>query len=366
MTPGRRLTLLAFLVSIAFYNGILGCATLPKWIVLAVGLPLCRFAPRLTIENLCVGTLLAWCAASIAWTPERFEAVNKLYFFLLFGYAFIAAQEGTLRDIMLGFAAGLCVNAVIGLLQFAGDDLGINQGVAPAGLLFNADFLAEFAAVVSVWIVAVRRWEILPLTALPLALCSSRAAVVVFVAGAIWCLPRWWHRLAAVVAACPAAYLALYHLGSGKARDVNARIEIWRWGMQHLSWRGMGIEWTRAAREVIYLPGMPPRLVGEIHSDVLQIPVELGIIGACLILLLGGLLLWHARHDRIGTAVLVACGADLAVNFPLQLPLSGALLAMVAGTAAAAGHRVQLPRFRRTVAADAGVGPTRAGIGAAG
>ena len=328
------LGVLAFVVSVAYWPGILGQTTTPRWVALAIGLALVsRLDPRkVEPKILCLLSLgLAWAAVGLAWTPDRLAGMLQLFYFGTFGLAFIAAAgEADFDGIMTGFALGIGVSSTLAIPQVFGWSPVVEFNV-PAGLFFNREILAELAAPVAVWAV-LRRSPLAVLPLLPLALCQSRVGVL---SAALGLLYAWKARTRTKVLALSilavAASASILWLGPGKLYSGEERMAIWRAAAAGMTLFGRGIGWFQHAHP----------LYDTAHSDGLQAFAEFGV-GALFWLAIPALIFWRKRGSDVERAVLAAACVEAAVSFPLHTPTTGFLGAVVAGFLARARPRLFL------------------------
>ena len=166
---------LAFLVMTAYWPGFSGAATVPRFTAMACASILVLIGPRIALTTAHVAGLLflAWCAASIGWSDLPDDAIGALFRLLLLTAAFaLGSQLGSLRPVMIGAVAGLAISSALAIAQWYGWR-GLPQGVMPAGLFYNKNYMAEVAALVLIWALAERMWlavpALLPAVVLPMA-----------------------------------------------------------------------------------------------------------------------------------------------------------------------------------------------------
>lgn len=320
----------AFLASIVFWPGIPALATVPRWAVIAVGLPLVSRLDLSEVEPSYLHMLFAglvWASVGLAWTPDPLAGCLQLFYLLTLCLVFVAVAAADFDDIMCGLLAGVGVSAIVVLTQLAGHSP-VAQFAPPAGLFFNRDILAEFAAPVTVWAVLTlrRRWLSAALIAL-LAILHSRSAALAAALGFVYAsrlsLTGKLYLLSGIIVASIAAFIF------GDAISAHQRIEIWRTTLTHLNLFGHGLGWFQ-----VTFP-----LYQTSHSDLLQLIAELGI-GSLAWLLIPIRMFAEARGSVVQRAVLLTCCVEAAVSFPLHEPMGGFVFAVAAGSLA--GHRRHL------------------------
>ncbi len=344
MTPTVRLSALAFLVAAAYLPGIYSAASSPRWWVLAVGLPLAsdldpRRLPVVASAFLLLGP--AWAAATLTWTPDPYAGALAWYQLALLGLVAVAASGVEVGPVLTAFGWGLAISAALAVPQALGwhplpatyAPSPLPGFAAPSGLFYSPEVLAVTATPVLVWATLARRWLLAVITSVPLALCGSRAAVLVASVGLLygWRPERRWPRWAAIVLAVLIAPAVLL-ISPDKAATGAARIVLWLSALHSVTPLGRGLGWWQVAH-----PGPYEEFA---HSDALQSFVELGSVAG---LLLGALvvLLWRTTAALPERAALVAACATAAVSFPIHLPASGFLFALLAGHVAGDWGRVR-------------------------
>jgi hypothetical protein len=331
----HRMGILGFSVASAYWPGLLSAAWVPRWAVIAIGLPLAsRLDPRAVPEGL--RWLLLWLLATalIATTwasPDRMGGYLELFFMTLLCLAFVAgAALESLDDVMIGLGYGVVISSLGALVKLA---LAAGDGPAPVGLFFNSEVFAEFAALVLVWAVLRKQIGIAVMCAMPLALCESRVALLAAACGLLYAFgPRSKAKMAmCLVVLLSASAAMLFAFGLHKAGTADHRLVLWTATIYSWTQFGHGLGWfatTHPASEFA-------------HSDALQAIAELGI---------GGFALWlipiFAFNSRRGSnaerATFVAVCVEVAVSFPLHFPASGFLAAMLAGYLACSGVPLRL------------------------
>jgi hypothetical protein len=353
---------LGFLVTVAYWPGLIDAAKLPREAVVAIGVPLLlRVEPRLMDRR--IGWLLlfgvAWAIGGV-WARGDVEAG---FWLLVLMVTFVAgAGLDTLDGIMTGMALGLAVNSGICIAQLLGWQ-GVEQNTVPAGLFFSREVLAELAAPVAVWgwINAVKTkagfgdrrnrfrsvGHLLLVCggSLPLSLCGERAAIFAAVCGGLYYYVRQqigrqvsndsvpgsygrlhnifsaWYLVGSlcIVFAGIAAFFHLYYYPERWATAV-ARFGYWKLTAGSFTLWGHGLGWFRATYP----------LIDVAHSDVLQMGAELGA-GAIFFLAIPVLCLWQRRGTDAERAILVTICVLGVVSFLFELPANGFLAAVVAG-----------------------------------
>ena len=310
--------LLGLAVSTAYWPGMLSPAFGPRWAALAVGVPLAfSIDPRELPEPIrwLLAFLFAIATASVFISPDQPSALYELMQIAIVAAAFVAAAGRTsIDDVMAGLAAGLAASSAL---------LVYNYGDKPVGLFLNSEVLAEFAALITVWAVVQKRYITAASTLVPLALCHSRIALLTVAVGLVFAYwPRSTRARAAVITAIVAVAAELLFASAYKAGSADHRLILWGTAAVALFHApfGSGLGWFQAAQ--------PESMFA--HSDVLQMLVELGI-GAIAIVLIPIVALRKGRGTNAERAVLVAVCFQAVVSFPLHMPASAFVAALVAG-----------------------------------
>lgn len=326
--------LLAFIASVAFWPGIPDMATVPRWAIIAIGLPLVSRLDIRAIDQpfrdlLLIG--LAWAAVTVIWTPDHLGGALALFYLAVLALVFIAAAEAFFDDLMFGLALGVAVSAVFVVVQLAGWSP-VTQFSAPAGLFFNRDLLAEFVAPVWVW-VAMRegsrsiRIAASVVIAMILMATHCRSAGLAAALGFIYASRLSFSQKSLAVAGI--AVLGVAALAFGDQATAQQRIAIWWQALTHISVFGHGIGWFQVS--------FP--LYASAHNDLLQLFAELGI-GAIPWLLIPVLIFANGRGGIVQRAVLLTICVEAAVSFPLHTPMGGFVGAAVSGCLAGNRGRV--------------------------
>lgn len=318
--------LIAFLVASVYYPGIFGPAYMPKWWAMALGLPL---VPNISVTNMRPAVATAWIAG-LAWAfallfishhPVN-GALPFAFMLLLFAVAVAASGLDDIKPTMLALILGLLPSSLLVIPQTLDWWSPVPQSVAPAGLFINREILAEFAAPLLVWALISRRWWWAVIPALPVALCYSRVAVFVVACSLLYAwAARWYWKALCIAAVAVLCVAAFFFLGIGKEWSAGLRMVLWGAAVMSITPLGHGLGWWAAAH--------PFPSEEFVHSDALQVLVELGLPGALLLAV--PVLCWRRRaHVSIRAAFVAVC-IEAAVSFPLHAPAQGFLWALLAG-----------------------------------
>ncbi len=274
---------------------------------------------------------LAWAAVSLLWSPDPYGGFNEVAHFTVLTGAFVLG--GNLVDVspvMRGLSLGLTVSAVVCALRWLGVDL-VTQNAAsdiPAGLFFNSNMLAELAAPVLVWGIVARAkvgWLLGPAACFAFAL--DRAAALSSIAAlAIFKVPRWfwlfWPFLFPVLLL---VFLIMTEVGPDRLWSLDERLSIWSSALSGLTVFGRGAGSFMALFQAEYA-----------HNDLLQALFEFGVAALIPAAVLVYSLLRPQNDSAARSAYLLLLLEGL-VSFPLQLPASGVLTMLLAGSLCASG-----------------------------
>lgn len=314
-----------FALAVAYGPFMVDGATALRFALMAVALPLLWQRPRLTVGHLLWAAWLAFGAASLAWTPDRWNAMQHLVYLALGGLAFsLGGEAPTLRGFARGAALGLGVSSALAVAQTFGFD-GIWQGASPAGLFYNKNFMAEALALCAILCLTYGDWPyaLILVPGLVVAHCRS-ADLALGVATLVWLWasrPRLALALGAIaVGACAALF---------NAQTLDYRFTIWLATISHLTPLGHGL-----GSFYEQYPSFGPLIQGARpeypHNEFIYSLYELGVGAAAPIAL--GVWCWMGRarwRPFLGAAACIA-----AFGFPLQLPFTLCLISLVAGRCA--------------------------------
>lgn len=323
--------LLGFAVAAAFWPGLLSGSFVPRWGVIAVGLPLVSSIDARAIpEGLrwTLAFLLALGAVSLLGSPYPQAGAEDLLFVVLLCGAFLfGAEQASLDDVMTGIAWGAGISALLCIPQFFDWWQPVEQVSRPAGLFFSSEVMGEFASLVFVWAARSRRYWIAALMVAPIVLTGSRIGLFAAAIGLFW--GRSWRVTAPAIVGLAFAGVGavLFH----KVGSAEHRVILWGAGLLSLSLLGNGLGYVTAAFPYEEF----------LHSDALQVLVELGIGGLVLV----AIPIAAFRSDRgndAERALFAAVCVEALVSFPLHFPASGFVAAVVAGYLAGTGPLVRV------------------------
>ena len=325
---------LSLLVSVAFVPGWTGAAIPTNWVAMSFVLPWMVWkGVKMTPFHWLGLAFLGYAFASVAWAPDRFDAVWELWHWTMFGLCFVlGAQTKDLRGFWKGLAIGCGVSSAIAVVQWwGGADWQIiptaNWG-KPPGLFFNDAVAGAVAAMTLVGLATelMWAWALLPL---PLLLLShSRGAWVAVLGTYAWMIfnglygwTRWVYVCLLLIPATVAIYY--YH---GPSDGI--RLEIWQAMATHLVPFGHGVGSSLSLYTVISNQLFH---IEHAHNDYLNLAYEFGL-GAIPLTILA----WLLVENREATSwPPFACGLILCLYYwTLESPVTGFVFCVVAGRVA--------------------------------
>lgn len=340
------MTALAFLVTVAYIPGIPGFAYVPRWAVLAIGIPLLLFFVRAELDRgqVLALTFVGYATLSLTWSPVFVEAIHGWFKLALLAGAFWAAtQVERLDQVYAAFGAGICVSAAIAILQFFGMkpvDY-VEAALGTPGLFGNKNFFGEAATMALIGVVATRQWVWVPGCLLAAVLTQCRGAWIgLGVAGTVWLWQR--QRVLAVLVIVIMVLGVRLVIGTAVNSAIGERLAIWGDTISGLSIAGRGVG-SYHVTVAEHGERMAQRLTRtqHAHNDLLEAVFEYGIGSIALILLIAYCLCGPNEPARLVLAGFLGAGL---VGFPFHQPATAFLAAVVAGHLC--GTRARLRRER--------------------
>jgi hypothetical protein len=329
--------LFGFALTTAYWPGITGAGTTPRWDIAALLGVVLFFAPRvrMTAAHWLGLILIAWLSITLLWSEGRQDGYDAIFKLLIAGCAFaVGSATEDLRPIWIGSAIGIGVSSAVVLAQLAGWH-GIESDGGYSGLFVNRDRLAAAAALVAIAILAPlggRSWLALPL--LPaLVMPQSRVAWLALAVGFL-SLPlrpawlRWGARAAALVGGIVTAVLRLGNPSDGE------RINLYRDTVNALTpfGHGLGSFWESFPAHAHYFDiakvGTRPE---HPHNEWLWLAYE-GGFPAFVLGMVFALAIWLAAEDYPAErGIFAALFVFSLVAMPFHDPVTLTLGALVAG-----------------------------------
>lgn len=350
---------LGLALTAAYWPGIAGAATAPRWGVGAAMAVALFVAPpaRVTTAHVVGGLLVAWLLLSLAWSPSQLDGIDAAGKLLIVTAAFaLGSALDDVRPFVAGAAGGIAISGIVAIAQWFGWS-GIESAWNPAGLFYNANRLAEAAAIVLAGVLALRLWWALPGLIPALVIPQARSAAVAV--GAVTLIWAWRQgravRLAVIALAICLGTIVL--TGRGIRLDtIMERIALWSDTISGLTLMGHGLgSFAETFPQYATHFDLTRSRPDHPHNEIIWLAYEGGAVAVGLFGVLCGVL-WMARAHALGL-VLVAMGLVALVAMPFHDPASILFVGVVAGHVARCGLRTH----RKAVARGA---PLRAGLAA--
>lgn len=330
-------SLLAFLVLAAYWPGIAGPATTPRWIVLFTLVPLLLFFAdrvRLTLSHVAGLAFIAWCAVTLMWSVSPLDGIGALAELAAIGSIFaLGSLSDDLTPLYRGAAVGIGVSSVLVIGQWL-HLIDIPAFYLPAGLFVNANHMGEAAALVLVACLFNRIWWGVLASAPALLLSGSRAAVL---AVAISCMAWLWaNHLRATAAVCCVLALwlavAAFFIVKPDMNGQHERLAIWSDTARNLTFAGAGIgSYWEAFPDIAVATDISRVRPEHAHNEFLDIAFETGAVGFLLFLAFAATLWGPFNVER---AILIAVLVEASFAFPFSNPATTFLGSVAAGAAA--------------------------------
>jgi O-antigen ligase len=333
--------LFAFALMVAYWPGVAGIATTPRWDVAAL-LSIALFAAprvRMTAAHWIGLALVGWMLASLIWNDGgadgRADGIDAALQMVIAATAFALGSTMLRIDgLLAGAAIGIGVNSAFAIAQHFGyGGIPQHEGCC-AGLFFNRNSLAAVAAMVGVGLLTLPRlWVLLPLVLPALILAPSRAAWLALILG--WMAGSrfawFWAAMAALVGIAVLLFSPLYEVHLDPSS--NERLMIWHDTIDHLNWFGHGlgafredfIKWFHYFD--IFARHTRPE---HPHNELLGFAFE-GGVPAVALLLAFALAIWFAGRERSELGILAGLAVLSMFAMPFHDPATVVLGALCAG-----------------------------------
>lgn len=332
-----------------FWPGLAGAAEPSRWCFAAVAIPALLCFCRIEVKSIhwWLGVLLVWGALSLTWTTVWYDGIYTWFETALLVLAIVWAMEcGHPEGFYKGCAVGLGVSGLIGIAQWLRYDVVITQfaGSGPSGLFVNQSMLGEAAAPIVAVLLARRQWLWAIPPAVALVLSQQRSSIVAVLICAIILMRNQSRLWIGIAVACSVAaffgvsYKILAPFPVLHPWDsIPQRLDMWMDLLGNLRFFGHGIGSFYAA-----FPAHSPHLLSEptsawimvahAHNDYLEFLFELGVPGVAILGIIGWQL-WQASFRSPEFHGLLACAITALVGFPLHMPFTGVVFAVMAGVA---------------------------------
>lgn len=343
--------LMTFAVSVA-YVPLPSYATAGRWAMIAAFLIVAvwRISPRMTFGHLAGLAFLMWCIASFFWSYAPLDTINECFHLMLLAGVFLVAScERDLRRVTAALCMALLVSDLIAIGQMNGLNL-VNQMGNPAGLFLNKDYFAQIAVPATILAIGYRMWAYVPAAAFGIVVTDSRLALIAAIAGALVLMRRWPAFFIAFTAGLASAAAFVYFDSEDAARliSLNDRLAFWQVTAANLSWVGYGFG---------SYPSLFP-LWEHAHNEFLEVAFEVGVIGAGLLIAVFAYAL--RSSDDVARAAFVSLLVCCLGSFPLHLPTTAYLAALLAGYLCADPRRIRMAQSVRRV--SSAIGPRHFGL----
>lgn len=285
---------------------------------------------RVPHKGILLGILL-YSVASLFWMEVRLDGYLELWHLVLLLVAFsVGAVCGNLEKPLTLMAITVAITLPAVALQSLGYS-GVPQTAPPAGLFLNKNVLAETAAVLLIAMIYLRNWAlVIPLLIITVLAREKAAYAGMAVAMITYLWPRS-PRLAGAVLAIGMVLLAAF-VGSLSATE---RFDIWLDTWQGTKWYGNGIGsyftvFPASATHYDVLTIRPEYA----HNEFLHVLFEYGIGSIGFLLLTIYALRGSRELERL---IFVSILAVSLFAFPLHMPITAFLAALVAGRLCSSG-----------------------------
>lgn len=332
-----------FALTSAYWPGITGAATTPRWLVASLLVVALFFIPRvrLTVTHWLGLILIGWLLLSLLWSEGQIDGVDAGIKLVIVATAFaVGSTLSDTRPLLIGASVGIGVSSCFVIAQWLGWSGIETYDNRLAGLFYNRDRLASAAAMVAIWLCAdrpSRLWLLLPLVAPSLILAPSRAAWLAFLVGIFTIRAREFSMSTKVRALTWLALAAVVGVGTGIAITngsvigINQRLDLYRDTFAALNafGHGLGSFWESfpAHAQLFSLATERPE---HPHSEWLWLTYE----GGFPAFILGGIFAYSVWQDAEGTAIRpVLAGIFVFSLFamPFHDPVTFILGALLAG-----------------------------------
>ena len=339
------LTAFSWLLTVAYWPGIISASIAPRWAVLMVGLPILLIVYwRLHLAFLASWAVMgAYMVLTTLWAPNVPVAVGDLVHWAILLMAVLLGsilKDEHFDQILYGLSVGLALSVLMCIVQLADqpfhnwiyfNDWSAN---APGGLFTNRNVVAETAAPVFMWAMLRKKWWATIFPVLLLIITHTRAAPVAIVAvatlyvvGLRWLIWMWISLVVVDVVVIAHQFIL--------TDSVYERLEIWATVAPKLNLFGHGA--GSFAFDYPYFQAA--------HNDILQFGYQYGIAAVAVAVVWLAWLCLNVK-DWARYVVLVIFVESL-VSFPLEMPTTGFIAAVLAGRLFGLRDRLQWLEYYR-------------------
>ncbi len=333
---------IAFLVAVAFWNGMMMASIVPRWCAacLIFGL-LFQGSSKFTAAHLAGILWIGWATLSLTWSANPINGVGVLLQIIIMMACFsVGARTQSLRPVYAGMAIGLSLSSVVMLWQFQVDRSVVWPSMTDvSGLFTNANTAGEIAVMVMIGAANERMWWAVPLTLAPVFAYSGRGYMIALASAiVVWLWER--SRIAtAALLAVGAGYVAWVSMYPGKISSTSERVDLYLDTLGSIKFWGWGL----GSFETTYGIGATridtlARHPEHAHSDFLELIYELGP-GA----LFAFAFIWYLMRNAPANTerlVMVSFLVMALFGFPIHMPATAFLAALVAGRLSQSGDAV--------------------------
>lgn len=335
----HRFGIWGFCVAVAFVPGIMSAAYSGRWAVIALGIPLMGPINFQFIRpvQIALGLSFVWGAVSMLVALDIHGAqFDMILMVLMIGVMSAAAQMESLDNILTGLCWGVGVSSVFCAIAIVDHPLVEQGSLKYAGLFYNSEVLTELAAPLFVWAMISRKFDMVAATILPLIVNGQRIAVLAAGIALLYGYRRigWKYILGIVVLMAVALTAVMASRADNIFGSIAQRIVIWLETIMAFTPMGHGVGWFRAVHPESEFA----------HSDVIQAIAEFGI-GAALFAVIPIMISFRNRGSNAERACFVAICIEGILSFPLHVPASAFLIAVVSGYLVRSGGMVRRVGF---------------------
>lgn len=324
-TPSHRLAVLGLGVMLAYCPAIFSAPSMPRWWLIAIGVPLLGAFHLARGDWRILGLACAGLAYAsfhvIVWPQDGLLPFYMLCLIVLTAVAASAAEKGDMVLSAIGW--GVAVSSVICLADELGWALFTKGGSPyPGGLFYNSEIMAEIAAPLFIWALVSKRWWLAFFLVSPLVLCHSRISIIAVGIGIAYAMTRGRWRVLSCMVVPAVIGIALVLLWPEKLSSLGHRVTMWIAAIWSITPLGNGLGWWASAH--------PFPFEEFVHSDALQFLVELGI-GGLFFLAIPVIIFIRGIADTAKGACFAGLCFEALVSFPLHVPATAFLFAVVTG-----------------------------------